>query len=107
MAFEMDEMTENGPPIKTEKRRSVRFPVVVPVEAKWQEASGKNIKEAANAIEANAQGGLLEMKNYPSVGSHLDLTNLLAGDGRWGGCCRHPPVHGRPCAGRSRRASDS
>ncbi len=80
MAFEMDEMTENGPPIKTEKRRGVRFPVVVPVEAKWQEASGKNIKEAANAMEVNAQGGLLEMKNYPSVGSHLDLTNLLSGE---------------------------
>src|SRR6266853_833325 len=80
MAFEMDEMTENGPPIQTEKRRGVRFPVVVPVEAKWQEASGKNIKEAANAIEVNAQGGLLEMKNYPSVGSHLDLTNLLSGE---------------------------
>jgi len=80
MAFEMDEMTENGPPIKTEKRRGVRFPVVVPVEAKWQEASGKNIKEAANAIEVNAQGGLLEMKAYPSVGSQLELTNLLSGE---------------------------
>ncbi len=80
MAFEMDEMTENGPPTKTEKRRGVRFPVVVPVEAKWQEASGKNIKEAANAIEVNAQGGLLEMKAYPSVGSQLELTNLLSGE---------------------------
>src|SRR6266436_9628146 len=80
MAFEMDAMTENGPPIKSEKRRGVRFPVVVPVEAKWQEASGKNIKEAANAIEVSAQGGLLEMKNYPRVGSHLDLTNLLSGE---------------------------
>jgi hypothetical protein len=80
MAFEMDEMTENGPPTKTEKRRGVRFPVVVPVEAKWQEASGKNIKEAANAIEVNAQGGLLEMKIYPSVGSQLELTNLLSAE---------------------------
>src|SRR6266567_2477165 len=80
MAFEMDEMTENGPPTKTEKRRGVRFPVVVPVEAKWQEASGKNIKEAANAIEVNAQGGLLEMKAYPSVGSQLELTNLLSAE---------------------------
>src|SRR5437867_12297135 len=34
----------------------------------------------ANAIEVNAQGGLLEMKVYPSVGSHLDLTNLLSGE---------------------------
>jgi hypothetical protein len=80
MAFEMDEMTPNEPPIKEEKRRGVRFPVVVPVEAKWQEANGKNIKETANAIEVNAQGGLLQMKVYPSVGSHLDLKNLLSGE---------------------------
>src|SRR5712664_3745787 len=73
-------MTANGPPAQKEKRRGVRFPVIVPVEAKWQEASGKNIKEAVKAIEVNAQGGLLEMKSYPSVGSHLDLTNLLSGE---------------------------
>src|SRR6266478_3635719 len=78
MAFEMDEMTPNEPPIKEEKRRGARFPVVVPVEAKWQEAGGKNIKETANAIEVNAQGGLLQMKVFPSVGSHLDLKNLLS-----------------------------
>src|SRR2546421_11243344 len=73
-------MTETAPNSQTEKRRGIRFPVIVPVEAKWQEASGKNIKEAANAIEVNAQGGLLELKVYPSVGSHLDLTNLLSGE---------------------------
>lgn len=80
MAFGMDEMTANGPPIKTEKRRGARFPVVVPVEAKWQEANGKNVKQVAKAIEVNAQGGLLEMKVYPSVGNQLDLTNLLSGE---------------------------
>jgi hypothetical protein len=80
MAFKMDEMTPNGPPIREEKRRGVRFPVVVPVEAKWQDATGKNIKETANALEVNAQGGLLQMKVYPSVGSHLDLKNLLSGE---------------------------
>jgi len=73
-------MTANGPPIQTEKRRGVRFPVVVPVEARWQEASGKSVKEAAQAIEVNALGGLLEMKAYPSVGSQLELTNLLSGE---------------------------
>jgi len=76
----MDEMTANGPATQTEKRRGVRFPVVVPVEAKWQEASGKSVKEAAQAIEVNALGGLLEMKAYPSVGSQLELTNLLSGE---------------------------
>src|SRR5260370_32841396 len=76
----MDETTANGPPVKTEKRRGARFPVVVPVEAKWQEASGKSVKQAAKAIEVNAQGGLLEMKVYPSVGSQLELTNLLSAE---------------------------
>jgi hypothetical protein len=76
----MVDMTANGPPIQTEKRRGVRFPVVVPVEARWQEASGKSVKEAAQAIEVNALGGLLEMKAYPSVGSQLELTNLLSGE---------------------------
>src|SRR6266699_346262 len=80
MVFAMDEMTANEVSIKTEKRRGVRFPVVVPVEAKWQEAGGKSVKEAAQAKEVNAQGGLLEMKVYPSVGSQLELTNLLSGE---------------------------
>jgi hypothetical protein len=80
MAFEMNETTENEPSIRGEKRRGARFPVVVPVEAKWQDAGGKNVKETANAKEVNAQGGLLEMKFYPSVGSHLDLKNLLSGE---------------------------
>src|SRR5260370_2156130 len=76
----MDDMTTNGPLIQTEKRRGFRFPFVVPVEAKWQEAGGKSVKEAAQAIEVNALGGLLEMKAYPSVGSQLELTNLLSGE---------------------------
>jgi hypothetical protein len=54
--------------------------VVVPIEAKWQQASGKNVKQVANAKEVNAQGGLLEMKVYPSIGSQLELTNLLSGE---------------------------
>src|SRR2546426_1457608 len=76
----MDEMTANGPPIKTEKRRGARFPVVVPIEARWKQASGKSVKQAAKAIEVNTQGGLLEMKVYPSIGSQLELTNLLSGE---------------------------
>jgi hypothetical protein len=80
MAIEMDATTGNDPPVKPEKRRGARFPVVVPVEAKWQAANGKIMKEAANAVEVNAQGGLLQMNVYPSVGSHLDLKNLLSGE---------------------------
>ena len=60
------------------KRRSRRFPFVSPVEATWQEASGKIFREAGPATEVNAQGGLLEMKTYPAVGSQIELTNLLS-----------------------------
>jgi hypothetical protein len=68
------------PPLKTEQRRGSRFPVVVPVQAKWQEASGRIVIENAQAREVNMQGGLLDMKTFPSVGSQLELTNLLSGE---------------------------
>ena len=60
------------------KRRSRRFPFVSPVEATWQEADGKIVRENGKATEVNAQGGLLEMKTYPTVGSQIELTNLLS-----------------------------
>jgi hypothetical protein len=75
----MQEASAN-PHSKTEKRRGSRFPVIVPVQAKWQEASGKTVIETAQAREVNAQGGLLDMKAFPSVGSQLELTNLLSGE---------------------------
>ena len=65
---------------RTEQRRGSRFPVIVPVQAKWQEASGRTVVETAQAREVNAQGGLLEMKTFPSVGSQLELTNLISGE---------------------------
>jgi hypothetical protein len=74
------EQVLNPPPSKAEKRRGNRFPVVVPVQAKWQETSGKTMIETAQAREVNAQGGLLDMKVYPSVGSQMELTNLLTGE---------------------------
>src|SRR5258708_16430682 len=60
------------------KRRSRRFPFISPVEATWQEPNGKIFREAGQATEVNAQGGLLEMKTYPAVGSQIELTNLLS-----------------------------
>ncbi|HXX44092.1 MAG TPA: hypothetical protein VEJ38_05145 [Candidatus Acidoferrales bacterium] len=76
----MDEGAAERPPAKAEQRRGLRFPVIVPVEAKWQESNGKSVKENAQAKEVNAQGGLLEMKTCPSVGSQIELTNLLSGE---------------------------
>jgi len=65
---------------KTDQRRGSRFPVIVPVQAKWQEASGRIVIENAQAREVNKQGGLLDMKIFPSVGSQMELTNLLSGE---------------------------
>jgi hypothetical protein len=48
------------------------------VEATWQEADGKILREAGQTTEVNAQGGLLEMKTYPAVGTQIELRNLLS-----------------------------
>jgi hypothetical protein len=74
----MAKPTTNQPPSTTGKRRSRRFPFISPVEATWQEADGKILRESGRATEVNAQGGLLEMQIYPAVGSQIELTNLLS-----------------------------
>ena len=76
----MEELITPPLPPKADQRRGSRFPVVVPVQAKWQEASVRIVIENAQAREVNMQGGLLDMKIFPSVGSHLELTNLLSGE---------------------------
>ncbi len=67
----------NQPSSTAQKRRSRRFPFISPVEATWQEANGKIFREAGQATEVNAQGGLLEMKTYPAAGTQIELTNLV------------------------------
>jgi hypothetical protein len=76
----MDEVPSNTHPAKTEQRRSSRFPVVVPVQAKWLDANGQSVVQNAQAREVNAHGGLLDMTTFPSVGSQLELTNLMSGE---------------------------
>ena len=76
----MEELITPPLPPKADQRRGSRFPVVVPVQAKWQEASGRIVIENAQAREVNMQGGLLDMKIFPSVGSQMELTNLLSGE---------------------------
>ena len=74
----MEQPITNQPSSTTGKRRSRRFPFIAPVEATWQEADGKILRESGRAIEVSAQGGLLEMKIYPAIGSQIELTNLLS-----------------------------
>ena len=76
----MEELVSPPPTTKTDQRRGSRFPVIVPVQAKWQEATGRIVVETAQAREVNTQGGLLDMPNFPSVGSQLELTNLISGE---------------------------
>jgi len=68
----------NQPPATTTKRRSRRFPFLSVVEATWQEPNGKLFREEAKATEVNAHGGLLEMHNYPAIGTQIELTNLVS-----------------------------
>jgi hypothetical protein len=74
----MAQASANHSPFLPGRRRSRRFPFVSPVEATWQGTNGKVFREAGRAKEVNSQGGLLELKNYPPVGSQVELTNLLS-----------------------------
>jgi hypothetical protein len=77
-ALQMAQSIPDQPSPSGGKRRSRRFPFISPVEATWQEPNGKIFREAGQATEVNAQGGLLKMKTYPAVGSQIELTNLLS-----------------------------
>lgn len=60
-------------------RRSDRFSSVVPVEVRWQIA-GKSVAEPGQAVEANANGGILKLARYPEENETLDITNRLSGE---------------------------
>src|ERR1700722_2085865 len=65
---------------KTERRKTTRFLVTVPIEASWRGPDGMAIKEQSVAKQVNENGGLLEMKNYPEVGTRITLTNFLSAE---------------------------
>jgi len=65
---------------KLERRKETRFPVSVPLEASWKGPDGAVMKEEAVARQVNAHGGLLEMGNYPEIGTRVTLTNFLSAE---------------------------
>lgn len=65
---------------KLERRKANRFLVSVPVEVSWRGSDGKAVKEQAAARQVNANGGFLEMANYPDFGSRITLTNFLSAE---------------------------
>ncbi len=76
----MEKPRTKSPRAKAEERKGKRFPVVVPVEVRWRGPEGESIKEEAQARQVNAQGGLLQMKTYPEVGSRVELVNFLSAE---------------------------
>jgi hypothetical protein len=65
---------------KLERRKANRFLVSIPVEVSWRGSDGKAVKEQAAARQVNANGGFLEMANYPEFGSRITLTNFLSAE---------------------------
>src|SRR5882762_8930441 len=65
---------------KAERRKAQRFPVTVPIEVSWRGSDGIAIKEQAIARQVNANGGQLEMSNYPDVGNRITHTNFLSAE---------------------------
>lgn len=63
-----------------ERRRSSRFPLVLPIAMRWR-AVGDEIAQAdAETKEGNIHGGLLEMKAHPPMGCDVELTNLISSE---------------------------
>ncbi len=77
MTIKKRPMTADGTDV--ERRKTRRFPVVVPIEVSWRGADGIAVKEDAVARQVNANGGFLKMPNYPTSGSRVTLANFLSG----------------------------
>ncbi|HET6176381.1 MAG TPA: hypothetical protein VFE61_05575, partial [Candidatus Sulfotelmatobacter sp.] len=69
-------MTADGTDV--ERRKTRRFPVVVPIEVSWRGTDGIAVKEDAVARQVNANGGFLKMSKYPVLGSRVTLANFLS-----------------------------
>ncbi len=65
---------------KAERRKTYRFLVAVPVDASWRNSEGVPVLVPAIAKQVNANGGFLEMTQYPTVGSRIMLTNFLSAE---------------------------
>jgi hypothetical protein len=65
------------------RRRSRRGAVLVPIEVRWEEPSGKAMKAGGQAREVNIHGGLLQFTRvevFPAAGTEMKLTNMLSGE---------------------------
>jgi hypothetical protein len=58
-------MTADGTDV--ERRKTRRFPVVVPIEVSWRGTDGIAVKEDAVARQVNANGGFLKNDQLPRI----------------------------------------
>src|SRR2546429_9859374 len=68
--------------IDKERRRSDRYPLVIPIHLKWLGPGGETHSAHAQAREANLHGGLLEFLGegkYPIERTEAELMNLGSG----------------------------
>ena len=68
--------------IEKERRRSDRYPLVIPIHLKWPGMGAEPLSAHAQGKEANLHGGLLEFMEtdrYPTEGTEAELTNLVSG----------------------------
>ena len=77
VTFKKRPMSSDGS--RVERRKTNRFPVVVPIEVTWRGPDGIEVKEDAAARQVNANGGFLKMSAYPELGTRVTLTNFLSG----------------------------
>jgi len=61
-----------------ERRKTRRFPVVIPIEVTWRGPDGIAVKEDAVARQANAKGAFLKMSHYPGLGTRVTLANFFS-----------------------------
>ena len=76
MTFKKSPMSADGSSV--ERRKSRRFPVVVPIEVGWSGADNVAVKQDAVARQVNANGGFLKMSIYPELGTRVMLTNFVS-----------------------------
>jgi len=76
MTFKKRPMSADGSSV--ERRKSRRFPVVVPIEVGWSGADNVAVKQDAVARQVNANGGFLKMSIYPELGTRVMLTNFVS-----------------------------
>ncbi|HXM98732.1 MAG TPA: hypothetical protein VN982_09680 [Candidatus Dormibacteraeota bacterium] len=77
----LDQKNPQTPPSPEVRRRSGRFPVLVPVEVSWEDPQRKIVTVEAQAKEVNSHGGLLQFLDtdlYPAIGTEMKLTNLFS-----------------------------